>query len=238
MRLVGTRFVCALALGAIVCGSAAAQVTPEQQSALRANCRSDFMSKCSGVTPGGKEALTCLQTHVSTLSAGCKAAVSATLPKPTPVVAAPAAPVAAPPAAKVETPAPPVPAPKAATQPAVQTPPPPQPATVTKPAAPKVAKPAPPKPAQTKPDQPKPAVPPPQAASAPPHTITPPPAPPPPRAGVVDAAVMLRACKLDMVRYCGNAGIGDGRKLACLNENASRLTIRCRTALKVTAPIR
>jgi hypothetical protein len=232
MSLVGTRFVCALALGAIICGSAAAQVTPEQQSALRANCRSDFMSKCSGVTPGGKEALTCLQTHVSTLSAGCKAAVSATLPKPAPAVAAPAPPpVVAPPAAKVETPAP-VPAPSAATQPAVQTSP--QPATVAKPAAPKVAKPAPPKPAQAKPGQPKPAAPPPQTASAPPTSIT----PPPPSAGPVDAAVMLRACKLDLVRYCGNSEIGEGRKLACLNENASRLTIRCRTALKVTAPIR
>jgi hypothetical protein len=49
---------------------------------------------------------------------------------------------------------------------------------------------------------------------------------------------MLRACKLDLVRHCGNVAVGDGRKLACLNENAPRLTVRCRTALKVTAPIR
>ncbi len=37
--------------------SASAQPTPEQQSAIRSNCRSDFMSKCSGVTPGGKDAV-------------------------------------------------------------------------------------------------------------------------------------------------------------------------------------
>lgn len=72
---------------------AEAQVTSEQQSAIKANCRSDFMSKCSGVTPGGKDALTCLQTNVNGLSAACKSAVSVTLPPP--AAAAPAAPKAA-----------------------------------------------------------------------------------------------------------------------------------------------
>src|SRR5690242_3253860 len=88
--------------------SARAQVTAEQQSAIRSNCRSDFMSKCSGVTPGGKEALTCLQNNVATLSNGCKAAVSATMPKETPAAAAPApaatpAPTATAPAAPAAT---------------------------------------------------------------------------------------------------------------------------------------
>jgi hypothetical protein len=78
-----------LVLVAITIGTAAAQVTAEQQSAIRANCRGDFMSKCSGVTPGGKEALQCLQTNVAVLSAGCKTAVSATLPKPAAGAAAP-----------------------------------------------------------------------------------------------------------------------------------------------------
>ena len=56
MRRLGS-FGLALTVGvaAFVLASAAqAQVTGEQQSAIRANCRSDFMSKCSGVTPGGK----------------------------------------------------------------------------------------------------------------------------------------------------------------------------------------
>ena len=63
-------------------------------------------------------------------------------------------------------------------------------------------------------------------------------APPPHSAGPVDAAVMIRACKLDLVRHCRNAELGDGRKIACLNEHMADLTVRCRTALKVTAPIR
>ena len=44
--------------------SAQAQVTSAQQSAIKASCRSDFMAKCSGVTPGGKDALACLQKNV------------------------------------------------------------------------------------------------------------------------------------------------------------------------------
>lgn len=69
--------------------SAAAQLSSAQQSAMRSNCRSDFMAKCSGVTPGGKEALECLQHNVATLSPACKSVVSTTM-------AAPAAPAAAP----------------------------------------------------------------------------------------------------------------------------------------------
>ena len=61
----------ALALIAIT-QTAYAQPTSAQQSAMRSNCRSDFMSKCSGVTPGGKEALECLQKNVATLSPACK----------------------------------------------------------------------------------------------------------------------------------------------------------------------
>jgi hypothetical protein len=71
-----------LVLAAMTIGTANAQVTAEQQSAIRANCRGDFMSKCSGVTPGGKEALQCLQKNVAALSSGCQTAVNATLPKP------------------------------------------------------------------------------------------------------------------------------------------------------------
>jgi hypothetical protein len=71
-----------LVLAAVAIGTAGAQVTAEQQSAIRANCRGDFISKCAGVTPGGKEALQCLQKNVAVLSSGCKTAVSVTLPAP------------------------------------------------------------------------------------------------------------------------------------------------------------
>ncbi|MGO7169486.1 hypothetical protein AB9F47_20735 [Rhizobium leguminosarum] len=75
-------------------GVASAQApTEEQRSAIRAECRSDFIAQCSGVTPGGIEALTCLQQHSATLSAGCRKAVSAiSKPKSTSAEPAPAAP--------------------------------------------------------------------------------------------------------------------------------------------------
>ncbi|PDT30706.1 hypothetical protein CO671_31475 [Rhizobium sp. M10] len=64
-------------------GIASAQApTEEQREAIRAECRSDFIAKCSGVTPGGIEALTCLQQHSAALSEGCRKAVSAVNVKP------------------------------------------------------------------------------------------------------------------------------------------------------------
>jgi hypothetical protein len=94
----------------LAAGSANAQPTAEQQNALRNNCRSDFMSNCSGVQPGGAEALQCLQRNVAKLSPGCQSAVNAlsprpapqqttTAPAPAPAAAMPAAAPAAPPAA-------------------------------------------------------------------------------------------------------------------------------------------
>ncbi len=67
---------------AVVAGPAMAQVTSAEQSALRANCRSDFISHCSGISPGGKDALVCLQKNVASLSANCQKVVRETLPKP------------------------------------------------------------------------------------------------------------------------------------------------------------
>src|SRR5215831_15089094 len=68
----------------LVAGPAFAQPTAEQQSAIRNNCRSDFMSNCSGVTPGGAEALQCLQRNVAKLSPGCQGAVNALAAPSTP----------------------------------------------------------------------------------------------------------------------------------------------------------
>lgn len=115
MRIHGHRMLlpCAAVLATFALNySAAAQLTSAQQSALKSNCRSDFMAKCSGVTPGGKDALACLQKNVNSLSPACKSAVSATLPPPAPAAAAPK-PAEAAPAAATAAP-PPAPAPAAA----------------------------------------------------------------------------------------------------------------------------
>lgn len=78
---------------------AIAQPTAQQQNALRSNCRSDFMSHCAGVQPGGAEALQCLQRNVATLSRGCQSAVNALAAPPAPQ---PAAATAPPPAAAAQ----------------------------------------------------------------------------------------------------------------------------------------
>lgn len=114
----------AFAVVALATG-AEAQLTSAQQSALKSNCRSDFMSKCSGVTPGGKDALACLQKNVDSLSAGCKSAVSATLPPPAPAAAAkPVEPAPAPATATAVQSAEPAPAVQPAHAPVTSAPPP------------------------------------------------------------------------------------------------------------------
>jgi hypothetical protein len=75
--------------------------TDAQRSAIRSQCRSDYMAHCSSVPPGGIESLQCLQKNMSSLSASCKSAVSAVeapaaAPKAeTPAAAAPASPAEA-----------------------------------------------------------------------------------------------------------------------------------------------
>src|SRR5208337_900176 len=80
-RLAGTCLALGLSVAGLAAPTRAQQPTPEQISAIRASCRSDFMSRCSGVTPGGAEALACLRNHVAQLSPPCQTAVSATMPK-------------------------------------------------------------------------------------------------------------------------------------------------------------
>lgn len=130
---------CLAALAATAVTQASAQVTSAQQSAIKASCRSDFMAKCSGVTPGGKDALACLQKNVAGLSAACQTAVSATLPPPAPAAAKPIeakpAEAAPPPATPAATEAP-APAPAAAPDVAPTTPAAPPKAAIAKPAKP------------------------------------------------------------------------------------------------------
>jgi outer membrane biosynthesis protein TonB len=78
--------------------AAAAAPTDQQKAAIRASCRSDFMSHCAGVQPGGAEALQCLKRNEAQLSAACRSAVAAiggggagaAAPSATPASAAPA----------------------------------------------------------------------------------------------------------------------------------------------------
>jgi Cysteine rich repeat len=62
---------------------------------------------------------------------------------------------------------------------------------------------------------------------------------------VYDAADQLEAaitalkfaatqCKDDLLKYCGNVKVGQGRGLACLNKNAKNVSQACNDALKAT----
>ena len=79
--------------------AAAQQPSQAQISAIRSSCRADFQAHCSGVTPGGRDALACLQKNIAALSPGCQKAVSAVgaaaLPKSSEAPAGPAAPTTA-----------------------------------------------------------------------------------------------------------------------------------------------
>lgn len=83
----------AAALFATATVAVAQAPTEAQKSAIRSACRSDFMARCSSVTPGGAEAFQCLQKNMSSLSSGCQTAVRALEPPAAPKAeAAPAAP--------------------------------------------------------------------------------------------------------------------------------------------------
>ena len=164
----------------------AQEPTPDQQSAIRSNCRSDFMANCSGAPRGGKEAMQCLKDNVTKLSAGCQQAVKAVMPAP---AAKPPAPVTAAPAAPATTASPPAPAPAA---PVAATPPAPPAAAAPAPAAAKpvapVASTPPAVPAQPAAVKPAPAA---KSAANPPASALPPAAAPP--AVIVVAPVRIFA---------------------------------------------
>jgi Cysteine rich repeat len=84
-RCIGAREIAALALLAFPMAMAdpmaAQQPSPGQIATLRQACRSDFIAHCSGVQPGGREALECLERNAARLSTQCGSAVSAVLPK-------------------------------------------------------------------------------------------------------------------------------------------------------------
>ncbi len=212
--------------------AAAQQPTPEQQDAIRSNCRSDFMANCSGVPRGGKEAMQCLKDNVAKLSSGCQQAVKAVMPAPapkppTPVTATPASPAAPPPAVAPAAPAAATPAAPAApaSAPAAST------ATQAAP-TPTVAKPAATTPAAVKPAAP--AAPAEKSAAKPP-AVAPAPAAAPP-AVIVVAPIRLFAlvrtkCRAEYRAYCSDVDIGGGRVVACLQANAASLSPTCQSGL-------
>ena len=81
----------AFVVGAVFAASVhAQQPTPAQQSAIRDACRGDFMTNCSGVTPGGAAALACLQQNAARASPACQTALQAVAgPGPAPAAPAP-----------------------------------------------------------------------------------------------------------------------------------------------------
>jgi hypothetical protein len=213
-----TRGFSALAAALVVALAAPAghaqQPTEAQKSAIRANCRSDFMANCSGVQPGGKEAFQCLQRNLGKLSGGCQAAVSAISPAPA---------AAAPPAAATAPAAPPSlgAAPPAATAPAAK----PQ---ATKPATKPATK------TVTRPPAAAPPPPPPVAAAPavpalPPLVLRP----------MLPArrAIIMGICRGDAERLCpGLPPIGPAT-LDCLAVKASSLSPTCYEALaRVSRP--
>lgn len=210
----------AIILHAPLCVSPAlAQATDAQRNAIRASCRSDFMSNCSGVQPGGTAAFQCLQQNMAKLSAACKSAVSAIVPqevsKPVP---APKAEAPKPAPTQAETPkAEPSPAKTEAA-----------PAKATPSAAPKAAASPPPKPATAKPkpaaSAARPAVP---SAAAPP---TPPLVLRPLRARE-EARVLRLSCGNDARVLCGAVQPGGGRIIQCLAIHSGALSTECREVL-------
>jgi hypothetical protein len=109
--------ICAALTGLLLATPPSAQAQPSsaQRDAIRQSCRSDFIANCSGVQPGGKDALQCLQHNMAKLSPACQTAVHAVTspakPEHQPAAAAPATPPPAPSKAAV---APPVASPPAA----------------------------------------------------------------------------------------------------------------------------
>jgi hypothetical protein len=59
--------------------SLAQQPSPAQVSAIKSNCRSDYMQYCSSVPTGTSASLQCLEQNVAKLSGSCQAAVNAAM---------------------------------------------------------------------------------------------------------------------------------------------------------------
>lgn len=206
--------------------TAQAQPTDAQRDAIRSNCRSDFMSNCSGVTPGGAEALQCLQRNMSKLSSGCQGAVKAISPPP-----AAAAPRSEAPAPTAPAPAPtPAAAPAAAPAPAPAAPAPGRTTTTTTTtttivtttaAAPATTAPA-SKPAATAPAR---------TANVAPAAAPAPAARPAGAPTEQQKAAIRSACQSDFMAKCRGVQPGGAEAFQCLQRNSAQLAPACRSAV-------
>lgn len=194
----------AVSLG-IFLAPAAAQPTAEQQAAIKSSCRSDYMSNCMSVKPGGIEALQCLERNMAKLSGACKSAVSA-------ATAAKAQPAAAPAA-----PAEPKPVQQAAPA-----------AAPAAPAAPAHEPKAEPKAATAAPARPTPAK---QATRTGTASATPAPSAAPAQPTQAQQAAIRSACPGDFRAKCSGVAPGGEAALACLKKNEATLSAACRSAV-------
>ncbi len=214
----------AIGLAGLANPAAAQQPTKAQTDAIRQNCRSDFMLKCSGVTPGGADALQCLKKNVASLSPGCQGAVTA-INGEAPAAAPAASTPAMPPAASAPPPPPPALAAKA---PPAAAPPPPAASAAPPTIGPRAIK------KELKKELKKDMRP---AAAAPPAAPPPPAAaiaPPPPALSPEEEAALVRqSCAFDYRRLCRGTPIGGGRVIACLNAHGRALSPACQGAMKV-----
>jgi len=72
-------FAFVLALAGFAGSASAGQPTQAQISAIKSNCRSDYMQYCSSVPTGGSASLQCLEQNSAKLSGACQAAVNAAM---------------------------------------------------------------------------------------------------------------------------------------------------------------
>jgi len=196
----------AAALFAIATSAFAQAPTEAQKSAIRSACRSDFMAHCASVTPGGVEAYQCLQSHMSSLSAGCQSAVRAVEPAATPKSeAAPAKsePVKSEPAKSEPANTEPAKTEPIKTEPAKTEPT----KTEAAPAAAPAAKPA----ASAAP----------KAAAAKPNSA--------------QAAAIKSACRADYPKVCASVPPGGASALECLEKNKAKVSPACEKAITAAA---
>ena len=76
----GRRMRVTAAAALTLCQLTAAQAqapTAAQRNAIRQSCASDYQATCAGVPTGGSAALSCLRSHLDSLSQGCQSAVGA-----------------------------------------------------------------------------------------------------------------------------------------------------------------
>ena len=183
--------------------------TDAQRSAIRSQCRSDYIAHCSSVPPGGEASLQCLQKNMASLSAACQGAVRAVEPPAAPKVEA--APPKTEPAAEPKT--------ELATAPKTE----PAPATAAKPAEAATA-PA-PKAAET------------AAPAAAPKTSAPTAAASPgaKKPSNAQIAAIRSSCRADYPKVCAGVPTGGEAALSCLDKNKTKVSASCQQALNAAS---